>query len=236
MRYSAISTAYQCYEKYRRIYIAGEQSDQTSGDMAFGTALHAALASKMNGFDGKVTFDLTWKESENKPLSYSRHKWQELQEMSGVFLDRFERLHEKHFTPTMVEQKMNFFVGDVAFEGTPDFVGVYRDTPSIVDWKTSGYEYPKTKIITNEQMYLYAHAVKQVYGYDVKQLVYVVFIKNPAPRIQTIVYPLTDEKMQSMLENVKIMAKDLTNRTEWPKNRNGCQYCEFKPQCYKGEL
>ncbi len=156
--------------------------------------------------------------------------------MGGVFASKFFRLHEKHYDPTYLERSIDFNVGKYNFNGTPDFIGLYDNVESLIDFKTSAMAYDKDKLLVNEQLYLYAHAANTVLGCDIKQIVYTVFVKDKQRRIQTIVHSLDQNKLQKMLENVENQCNLLSSITVFPKNRNSClmsgRKCEFYNKCY----
>lgn len=242
-RYSAINTAYQCLRKYQLQYLEGIQPEGESGDMAFGSAIHYALYthfdSKKDDVLGDVSpievFNTIWEMSKEKEMKYARQGWAELREQGEIFIERFIKLRAKDAKPEYLEKEMQFFIGNHKFSGTADVIGKYKDVPSVIDFKTSAYAYDKRKLKTNEQMYIYAHAAKQVLNYEAQQLVYVVFVKNPAPRIQVITIPLTQTKLNSMIDNVRAMADDLAQRKYFPMNRNSCLNCNMYKHCYGDE-
>jgi CRISPR/Cas system-associated exonuclease Cas4 (RecB family) len=232
-RYSAIQTAYTCYYKYKLQYIDKLEVPEDSGDMAYGTGVHLAMQAHFEGDDPLVAFNIYWDSLKDKPLRYTRDNWESLKTKGDVFITRWLRLHSKYYRPLYVEQRIATTIQGFGIEGTPDFVGYYKDVLSIVDFKTSAQKYDKRKIISNEQMMIYAKMVKDVYDLDVKQLVYSVFVKQPEPSIQVITLELTQAKLNDMISNVGLMLKDLSTRTEFPKNRTGCQYCSFFEKCYQ---
>lgn len=232
-RYSAINTAYTCYLKYKLIYLDGEKAEIDSADMQFGTAMHTAIHAHFLKQDPEDSFNFYWSIQKDKPLKYTRYNWEQLREQGLKFISRWVRLHAKKYEPFKVEEKITTSLSGFIFQGTPDYAGLYEGVPTIVDFKTSAREYDKKKIITNEQMYLYAQMVKQAYNYDVKQLAYVVFIKGDEPRIQTnIKIDLDPRILDNSLKNVEMMCRDLEKRTEFPQNKNSCGYCEFYNKCF----
>lgn len=235
--YSAISAAYTCFQKYKYLYIDKlKELGPESANLHFGTALHMGLQAILEGDDPLPAFSLYMQSLNGKEIDWGRYGLEEYSKMGDVFLARFSRLHAKHFTNTItMESRLYGNLGDVKLEGTPDWVGSYKGVPSLVDFKTSGYTYPKEKIVVNEQMPLYAHLVEQNFGVKVEQLVYYVFVKADQ-RIQVQTHPLTKEFMKAKLDNIKLMCDDLSTRRVFPKNTNGCmmgQYrCGFYEVCY----
>lgn len=244
-RYSIIDTSYRCLRKVDLQYFQDIKPEGESADLHFGTGLHSALSAAFSQDDalGKVDpkdlFNQQWGTMKARPLKYSRGSWEDMQEHGEVFLEKFLRLHQKKFTPLYVEKEIKFKVGNYDFSGTPDFIGHVDGTLSIVDWKTAAYPYHKEKLELNEQMYLYAHAAKQAYGIDIKQLVYVVFVKNVDHRIQTIKVTLTEAKLKSMIDNVVAQCDLITHAkatNTLPMNRASCMMgerkCEYYGRCY----
>jgi hypothetical protein len=232
-RYSAINTAYQCYKRYEIEYIEGRRSPPSS-EMEFGTALHLALSSYLESKDAEfalMNFNNYWNTCQG--MQFRRDTWEQLKDKAEVLFTRWVRLHSKKYEPVYIEQQIDFTVGKHKFSGTPDYVGSYDGVPSVVDFKTASTIYDAKKIIINEQMPLYAHAVAQKYDYKAQQLVYVVFVKNPEPRIQVLTRQITPEQIEKALDNVILMCDDLSTRERFPMNRNSCMYCSHYKSCYK---
>lgn len=231
-----LDAAQTCPQKYKYRYIDKlEEPGDPSQALNFGTALHAGLQATLEDFDGLAVFEVFWNSLKDTRLVSDGFTWEQSKHLGEVFLSRFERLHAKHFKPFMIEEQVKAEIGGIEFEGTPDFVGEYKGVPSVVDWKTSSYPYDKVKLFTNMQMPLYAAMVKKAKGYDVKQLVYVVFIKREE-RIQVLTVPLTDELLQRAIRNAVILSEELQTRTVFPMNTNSCQMgkfrCAYLSKCY----
>lgn len=228
LRYSAIDTAHRCLYKYKRIYLdAAEIPGTETGDTHFGTGMHAGIESCLSGGVGGDTFKAYWDSIRDTELTYSRFNWEQLGAMGPGLLNRFERLHKKHFIPKALELEMRGSIGPHAFRGTADYIGLYKGVPSIIDFKTSNRTYEKEKIITNEQLPIYAELAKQALGYKVEQIVYYVFVKSEN-KIQTLCLPVTEQYLTKRLENVILICNELVGRTVFPKNPNSCMMGSFK--------
>lgn len=226
-RYSSISTAHRCLSCYKRQYIDGVKSEGTNDNLEYGTAIHLALSSYLESKDEAFAiknFNMYWDGCDK--LNFSRYSHSDLREKFDIFFSKFVRLHAKKFTPKFIEHGMEFTVGKHKFQGTPDFIGEYEGIPSIVDFKTSASVYDKKKIIINEQMPIYAHAAKQALDYEAKQLVYVVFVKYDN-RIQVLKRDITQKDIEDSLTNVTMICDDLSQRTAFPKNPEGCMNWEL---------
>lgn len=202
-------------------------------DIEFGTALHLAIKTMFDGDDHDAIFLMYWDSIKDKKLHVSRFDWDHLKELGLVFLERFKKLHFKKFKPFKIEQEMLIDFEGHQLQGTADFIGDYEGIPTIADWKTSRSEYKERKILTNEQMYIYAYMAKTLFNFTAEQIVYKVFIKAEE-RIQTLKVPLTEAKLNDMIGNVRLMVKDLASKQDFPRNPN-C-YCTFQDKCYPGGL
>lgn len=234
-RYSAIDTAYSCLQKYKYIYVDGIKSPTTL-DMAFGTGMHLVPQCYFEGEDPVATFNMYW-DSVKGLYEANRFTWDQYKAMGEIFTSRWIRLHAKNYKAIDSEKSLSVDFEGGRLSGTPDLIGYYKDKLSVVDFKTSSYEYPRAKLEINEQMYIYAYMANITYGLNITHLVYNVFVKNPEPRIQTIEIELTQPKLKSMISNVALMVKDLGTRDNFPRNRNNCimgkdYKCSFFERCY----
>ncbi len=241
MSYSAIDTAYKCPERYNLQYLKKiPQPGPESGDLHFGTAFHAAINACLDGGNPLDVFTMYWESiRQNSAIQYGRLNWEQLQSSAEALLSRFERLHAKNFEPVQMEERLYGTLGSLKIEGTPDFVGMYKGVPSIVDFKTSKDAYPKEKIQVNEQNWVYAHLAKQQLKFEAKQVIYIVFCKVER-RIQVLKYPITAEKLESMLGNVKLMGTQLVKTKEFTRNKQSCvstsgYTCPYFTTCYQDD-
>lgn len=220
--HSKISDFRTCPKLYKLKHIDKiPQVSLPGGDLEFGTAMHLALNDLLTGGAGLPIFNLYWDSLKGKPVEYGRLSQEQLKDIGEVLLARFQRLHLKHFRPVSMEERISGVLGSKKVEGTPDFIGWYKDIPSIVDFKTSGSKYDRKKIECDEQMPLYAELAKRVLGFEAKQLVYLVFIKGEVS-IQTLSRDLTKGEQALVVQNVIETCDDISERKTWPKNPQGC--------------
>jgi hypothetical protein len=232
-RYSSVSCAHECLRKFKLIYVDGLETDSNSIDLEFGTALHLGLKAHFDGEDPLMTFNMYWQSVESKNLRTSRLNWQQLYVLGQDFITRFVRLHSKKFKALKTEESFEIELAGEVVTGTIDFVGHYDGVPSIFDWKTSASRYKHSKLQKNEQLWLYAHAAKKAWGFNAEQVGYKVFVKGEES-IQTILHPITEIKMENMINNFEVMIKDLAARKQFPRNPN-C-WCPFPEKCYGERL
>lgn len=234
-RYSGIQAYTGCQQKYKFQYIDKLEGD-SSVDLHFGSALHAGLEAYFKLSDSLKAFNNYMSDIPNNATA-SRYSVEQLTDMGAIFIERFIRLHAKKYNPKFIEKSMQFEVLGHSFHGTADVIGLYEGVPSVVDFKTSGYRYSDRKILSNQQMPLYAHAAKTTLNYPVEQLVYVVFIKSAtAPSIQVQKRPITQEEINNSLAEVKIVCDDIVSKEQsglYLKNRGNCEYCPYFERCAK---
>jgi CRISPR/Cas system-associated exonuclease Cas4 (RecB family) len=235
-RYSTIMTAYQCLKKYELRHIKGiEPQVPDSADLHFGTALHMAIATSFEGGDVEGAFRMYWGSLDPAAMKYTRLGYEDLKNCGEVLLSKWQRLHKKNYTPLHIEKTLEFSLGGFKMSGTPDFIGEYKGVLSIVDWKSSGYNYDHKKLLSDEQLWLYVHAAKECYGLDIRQVVYAPFIKTDN-RIQTpLTLEVTPEKLKTQLDNVVLVMQDIIKRDTFPMNKSNCKFCDYFDICYNTE-
>lgn len=234
-RYSAISTAHFCLTKFRKQYILGEVAEgPKNSNFVFGTAMHLAISSYFKDYaDAVSTFKMYWNSIKPDDYSWDRYGYSDLLEIGTTLLRKWEERHAKNYNPLHVEKKLDFTLNSYSMQGTPDFIGAYKNKISVVDWKTSASTFDKRKGLIDGQMWLYVHAAKEVYNIDIEQIVYAPFVKYGAIVQTPIVIEVTKDKLTSMLNNATLVIKDLEARTEWPRNEQNCLRCEFFSGCYQ---
>lgn len=238
-RHSTLKIAEFCPEKYRLQEIEGfKEPGLPNIALIFGTSIHSAIEAHFEGLeDASTVFSSCWKavDSTKHNMLYSRYKFDELETVGQELLRKWVKLHSPHYEARHLEKHVTFRVNDYDMSGTIDFIGMYKGKLSIVDWKTSATDFNKKKIISDMQLWLYAHAARTVLGLPIEQVVYAPFIKNSI-KIQTpIVEPVTDAKINLMLKTAtdkmdQIMGFIRTNT--WPKNTDNCLKCAFFSHCY----
>lgn len=234
--YSKLYTANDCQRKYKLQYIDGiDPGPNKSGDMEYGTAIHAALAAALANDDPHTVFNCYWDSIKDSKLEYSRYNWDALKTLANTHINKFLSMHLKHIKPQITEERMYARIGDVAFEGTADVIGLYKGVPTIIDFKTSAYPYDNHKIRINEQMHIYARLAKEVHGFEATKLVYMVFVKSDG-RIQIKERGLTKVENDAIMVDVIAQCKQLEQQLVFPKNTNSCikgkNICPYFKRCH----
>lgn len=233
--YSDFSSLVQCYQKYKLIKIDGLKIPQT-GDMAFGSALHAGIHAALENDNAESVFDLYWNSEKDKGLGFGRHNWEQLKDMGEKFMARFQRMHARKFVPQRMEERLYAEYKGIKFEGTPDFIGAYEGQLTVFDWKTSAYRYDKDKPEVALQLYLYAYlAMQNIKDFKPEVLGYLVFCKG-TESIQTLTWPFDENRMHELLESMHTYCSKVDLKKDFPKNPNACimgsMKCHFFKQCW----
>ena len=241
--FSALSAAYNCQQLYKFRYIDKiiPKQDQT-GDLAFGSAIHFALEQYYTEKSDPVeSFKLYWEAMLSKDLQYGRYNHVALAAMGETLLVRYVRLHADKLGARYVEKRLFTTIEGHKLEGTPDVIGDFEGELSVIDFKTSGYRYPKDKILISEQMTLYAAMATKEYKLPITQVVYIVFIKGTVPSIQILKNPLTQDTVAEVVTNVVQQINDLESKIKdnrpYTRNTNNCIkgpiMCPYFETCWR---
>lgn len=227
-----------CPTYYKNKHVNGDTTVVKSMDLEYGSAIHLALNDILIGGNGLDIFEIYWA-SVSSDLPKSRLGKEELHEVGLEHLRKFKKMHQHHFKPVFMEERLFMKLPAYELEGTPDFVGQYKDILSIVDFKTAGYRYDKNKIICEEQLSLYSSLVIHNLKITPIQKVYVVFIKDPkAPSIQIIKKELTSNDIASTLENINRVIHNINqcDKTGYYKDTSNCirgkLVCPYLNKCF----
>ncbi len=241
--YSAINTYRKCPTYWQFTYLhKTDDGANLSGDMAYGRALHLGLYQLILGEDGLAIFLAYWdRYLGNEEMNYTRFGWAELREIGFETLKRFKRLYVKKFEVVQMETRLHGKLGDLSIEGTPDFVGRYMGIPVILDFKTARMHYSQMTVRISEQLYLYAELAKQNLKFQAEELIYLVFVKNLDPAIQTVKEAFRESTSAGLLLEFKMAATSMLSNQEtgvYPKNLTNCisksnQLCPFFYTCHK---
>lgn len=239
--FSRLSDYLACPQLFRLKHIDKLLSEEKSMDLMCGTALHLGIHEILSKEgDGSVALVL-WDSIRKDALYPSQFSWEELKNCLECWISKFTRLHAKHFEPLSLEERQSVQIAGHEFQGTPDFVGFFKGVPSIVDFKTSRTKYDRAKVIADEQMAGYAHLAEQKLGFQAKQAVYYVFVKDrEGGSIQNpLIRELTSTAQSSTLLNIESQIRDATTRKEFYKNTRNCVRGTWKcpgfNRCHKKE-
>lgn len=233
--FSHLSTALQCEQKYKYVIDKVPSGAPESGDMHFGTAMHAAINATLEGDDPYHVFNAYMESLKGTDVKFGRYKGEDLSQIGNEILRKFEKIHKKNYVIKLAEKRLFAPYKNLDFEGTPDFFGTYKGVNTLVDFKTSGYRYDKTKIHVGWQLYLYAYLCEANDLGKVDQVQYCVFNKSDAS-IQIITKELDKNVMYQMLESMAASARKVGLDGNYPMNYNSCimgsMKCDYFEKCH----
>lgn len=218
--FSKIRVYRQCPYLYKLQFIDGVKLESRSLDTEFGTAINLGLdAILREESDGVSVFELYW-ETTARNLTRFRFDWEAFAKMGPTLLRKFREREAKHYTPIILGERLFGKIGKHAFEGEPDFYGKYKGVLSVIDFKTSTKNYPKERIISDEQTVGYAHLLEQNGHTPPQQTMYQVLKKDfDAPSLQkAIICPLTSDRKYQILSNIEHTCDEIVSRKVFTKN------------------
>ncbi len=204
--------------------------------------MHLGIRTILNGEDGVEPFLMYWNSLKDVRMTYYEHSWANLKELAAdSFLPNFKSRHAKKFSNhnQEIEMTIPFLTNELEVDGfatrpstkkhfikgTTDFFGMYEDTPTVADWKTSSKPYRKNKIEVNLQLYIYAKLVKETQGIIPKQIMYKVFNKKDGS-INTLKKELTEKDIDDTFVLVENAAKSMLRVIETKELYHGAEcYC-----------
>src|SRR3989339_189888 len=140
-------------------------------------------------------------------------------------LKKFYDLNQQNWPKVLyLEKKFNLKIGKYTIKGAIDRLDQLAEGVEIVDYKTGNF--PKTGKKDQEQLYLYALAVKEVLQLTPEKLSYYFIEENQ---------PLTEEFNLAKMEKVQTWALNLIEKILQgnfkPTPGFHCRYCDFKEIC-----
>lgn len=235
--YSDYSSAVSCMRKYKLIRIDELKPNvEPSGDLEFGTAMHAAINACLRGDDYLGTFEMYWEDVSNRDHAYGRFGWDELNHLGQEFLRKFKERYAKDFRPQVMEKRLYAEYQGIKVEGTPDFVGKYKQDLVIADWKTSNQNYDKQRATVGLQLWLYAYLAITNLDFKPEKLLYLVFNKGTGSIQTPVTIEFTQTKMLAALNDMGHYLKTLDKEEYFPKNLNACimgsMRCPYWETCH----
>ncbi len=230
--YSMYSSAVSCLQCFKRSYIDGIRSGQDSADLAFGSAMHSAFNSIWSGEDGEQTFQIFWGSYEGKDLTYTRFKYPELAQLGMKFCKRFKEKYAERFVLHKAEERLYGKFNDVKLEGQFDYYGLVDGKLTLLDLKTSGYNYPEDKKAVALQLNLYAWLCVENGLPKPEQLCYLVLNKGQGTIQTPMVWEFDHTRAKEMLTEMTTYCKLFEGQDTWPRNPNCLRH---NHDCYGGE-
>lgn len=239
--YSAYCKATECLACFNKAYIEKVKPEgPESADLLFGSAIHSAWNASVTGQDAHAIFDMYWGSYSNRDMKFSKFNYEELGSRGQELLRKFNKLQASRFEHIDSEKRLYGEYKGVKLEGTFDFYGALDGKRSLLDLKTSAYNYPEEKKYTALQPYLYTYLAIQNGYKEPEQIGYIVFNKGAptgAPSVQKpLVWEFNKDTMFKMLDEMVSYAKMFNIMIDsecFPRNPNH-RYHDYK--CYTPEV
>lgn len=229
--YSAYSSALNCLYCFHQQYILEKkQEGLESADLVFGTSIHSAVNSIWSGENGLDVFNLFWGTQNPAQLEYTRFQYDELATMGAKFCNRFQNKYADRFKMQRGELRLHGAYNRVKLNGQFDFYGTLDDKLSLLDLKTSAYNYPLDKRLTALQLNLYAYLLMQNGFKAPEQLGYVVLVKGSTTIQAPLVWDFDEAACTKFVDEMTQYCKMFSGIKTFPSNPN-CQRHNFG--CYK---
>lgn len=238
--FSEYSAALQCMRKYKllvvdKVVVPGLES----GDMSFGTGIHAGVNALLEGLDGENVFQMYWEHEGTRELAFSSSKFnhEKLMEIGLQMLSKFKRLHLSKYKMIQGETRLYGEYRGIKLEGTPDAIVLYEGKKTLFDFKTTGYSYAKTKIDTSLQLYLYAYLYYMNSGEWVEQIAYLPFVKSTGGIQGPLVKSLSRNTVYRCLDDMVSYIEAMRGLGSFPRNPNSCHMgsieCPYIETCWR---
>jgi hypothetical protein len=236
--FSDYSALRRCGRYYEKVVIEKlKEPGPEDSNLHFGTALHLGLNASLAAEDAVSQFKTYWEAIREREMTYDRFDWAALQDLGLRFLATFERKYRPIMKPIELETRLYGEYGDLKLEGTPDAIVEYNGKVTLVDFKTSAYNYDKAKIQNAFQLMLYSYLAETTKGHKIEQIMYLVFNKGTG----TIQTPLVRkfDNFETILLLSEMNDYININRNSFGRNPNNCimgkRKCGFFTECWGGQ-
>ena len=234
--FSKISAFRDCPRRYLMEYGQnGKQGGGATDATHYGSAVHEGIEEELRGGHGVKAFLAYWEALDQESIKWMRWNWEYLRDCGITHLEKFRKYHAKHIEPILIEERLYGEAGYNKYEGTPDVYGDYKGKRTIIDFKTSGYAYPKDKVDSAIQLYSYSSLLEQNDYPLPEQLVYMVFVKGTRS-VQVLKKDLTHLRVKSIMGNEADWIEQIQEaeaKDRYPKNPQACYKGQYRCWLYE---
>jgi CRISPR/Cas system-associated exonuclease Cas4 (RecB family) len=218
LSYSNFSALRKCGEYYR-LSVVEKVPQPLNPNFEFGSALHAGLNAVLERENGIHVFEAYWDTLSNKEIDYGRFGHAYLRDIGAKFVERFERRLASKMRLIVGEKRMYALFEEIELEGTPDALVEWEGKNILLDFKSSAYNYEKTKTEISQQLNLYAYLLEQN-GFIVDALCYIVFNKSAGSLQTPHIVQYDRKRAEGMIRDM--VSYFLRNEGHHEKNFNAC--------------
>lgn len=242
---SQINLYMMCSLKYRFQYMEKLPRPFRASALAFGSAIHSALAwfhkEKANGngtsleklyriFDAdwyaqKLDMEIRYKEGEAEMNLMLQGK-----ELLGLyFQDPVKEIKgiEMPFTVPLKDPANGKLLG-INLEG---FIDLVEKDDVIVEFKTSSQSMNIADVVDHLQLTAYSYAYEMLYRRPPKLLKIINLVKNKKPKMAVLETTRSKSDHQRFYHLASEVLKGIRNRVFFPKQSFLCKDCEFEEPC-----
>lgn len=239
--FSHFSLALSCLRKYQYVVIEKLQEPQNE-HFAFGSALHAAMHASLENENAYDVFRMYWESEVPKIAEFGRFPPDALLEIGLGFIEKFEKRYKPKMKVIQLETKLHGNIGGIDIEGTPDAVVEYDGVKTLIDFKTTGYNYDKDKAKSSLQLRLYTALLAQN-GVFVDQVMFLPFVKSTGGIQNPIIEPVDAESnnllFAEFVEYAKMLGDTIEKQKTLMRNPASCimgkSKCHFYDKCWSNK-
>lgn len=231
--FSKLQDFQKCPNCFHAKHVLGYEDPQKSIDMEWGTVMHKVIEDYLlEDVDPVPAFTLQWSLLVNStPLSRGRYSPEELSIIANTILKKFKAKRKNFGTDMMLETELKFTVSGVDFKGKVDYMGMYNDEPTLLDFKTTATRYDITSAQLSNQLALYAYGAKDVLDYHPKLVAFFPMVKSTESIQNLVTANVTNSWLTKRLDEVMMcveMVEYAIAKNRWPSNRANCFYCKTR--------
>lgn len=238
LTYSNYSTLHSCGRRFK-LQCVDLVPQPRAVALDFGSAMHAGLHDVLVNKDvesAQDVFTAYWCSDTIIGMDWKgeRYNHNALAEMGLKFIANFHKRYGKDMIFITGEKRLTGSRDGLLIEGTPDALVEWNGVNTLLDFKTSAYNYLGEKLDCSLQLNLYAHLLEQS-KFRVDELAYIVFCKGTGS-IQTL--DTTDYAREKALALISdAVAYWRRNVGHYEKNPNACimgkYVCPYFNKCWK---
>jgi len=235
----------QCPRRYRFMYVDEIKPSFKSAAIAFGSAIHSAIAylaeekKRGNGFNlAKLisTFRADWEAQKCDELRFKEG------ENEGEFLDKgisllklvFEeskdwriKAAELPFSVPILDPSTGEEIIPVPLTG---FIDLVLEPHVIIEIKTGIRKWSEENIQNNIQVSLYAYAYRTLFGQE-PQVYFKILLRQRTPRIDNLVASRSQEDIEWSINLMKEVYEGIKSGIFFPNPGWYCPDCEYENLC-----
>ncbi len=235
LSHSRISRYLHCPEQYRLYYIENLRAKQMSASLAFGQAVHEALAELFrNGEDPVKRFQEEWQTARDIELDYgAKDSWEKLKITGEILLAKFVAEELPSLSQvTAIEKVFKLRISnlDLPFVGIIDLVANFSGKRTVIDFKTAGQTFEQHEVILSDQLSAY-----QLAEPTAQQVALCVLVKSKVPKVEWHLTNRTPAQLTEYLTKVGLIAQEITAGHFYKRPGKWCAWCDFLPVCIGDE-